>query len=524
MTRSYRKNTLRTFKSTASRFAAVFAIVALGVGFLAGLNATPIDMKESMERYMDDGNFYDLRIVSTLGLTDEDVDALRQVEGVRQVQPGYSADLLVEVDGDTVVSRVHSLPVPENNTINQLNLVEGRLPEKSGECVIEASYTKKQSNYTVGTKLVVDKANEDLDTKLSTTEYTVVGIVHNANYFSFEREPASVGNGTVKLVFYIPQQDFAYEAYTEVYLTAEGALEQDSLGDAYQTNIDTVKANVEAIADARCEARYDGIIADARAELDDAWAEYNDAKADADQQLADAAAELADGKRQLADGQKEVDDGERQYADGLNELTSNEALLNDGAAQLADAEAQLKDAEAQLQAGEDELAANAPKLEAARKQLEDGQAQYEAGLKQYNDGLAQIETAEKQLADAKAQLDANADAYQQGIAAFAEKLGVDAAQVDAFIGWLAQNCDANGTQPPQTVEELWQAIQNYGGLTIPAGLTQEQVDAIRAQANDLLAAIDEIPADTLPEEQQQRLQEARTYIAAVADAADPAAR
>ena len=143
MTRSYRKNTLRTFKSTASRFAAVFAIVALGVGFLAGLNATPIDMKESMERYMDDGNFYDLRIVSTLGLTDEDVDALRQVEGVRQVQPGYSADLLVEVDGDTVVSRVHSLPAPENNTINQLNLVEGRLPEKSGECVIEASYTKK---------------------------------------------------------------------------------------------------------------------------------------------------------------------------------------------------------------------------------------------------------------------------------------------------------------------------------------------------------------------------------------------
>ena len=523
MTRSYRKNTLRTFKSTISRFAAVFAIVALGVGFLAGLNATPIDMKESMERYMDDGNFYDLRVVSTLGLTDDDVAALQQVEGVRQVQPGYSADLLVEVDGDTVVSRAHSLPTPENNTINRLNLVDGRLPEKSGECVVEASSTKKQSAYTVGTKLVVGKANEDLDTKLNTTEYTVVGIVHNANYFSFEREPASVGNGTVKLVFYIPQQDFAYEAYTEVYLTAEGALEQDSLGDAYQTNIDIVKANVEAIADARCEARYDGIIADARAELDDAWAEYNDAKADADQQLADAAAELADGKQQLADGQKEVDDGERQYADGLNELTSNEALLNDGAAQLADAETQLRDAEAQLQAGEEKLAANAPKLEAARKQLEDGQAQYEAGLQQYNDGLAQIEAAEKQLADAKAQLDANADAYQQGIQTFADKLGLDAAQVDAFIGWLAEQCNANGTQPPQTVEELWQAIQDYGGLTIPAGLTQEQVDAIRAQANDLLAAIDAIPADTLPEEQQQRLQEARTYIAAVADAADPAA-
>ena len=373
MTRSYRKNTLRTFKNTISRFAAVFAIVALGVGFLAGLNATPIDMKESMERYMDDGNFYDLRVVSTLGLTDEDVAALGRVDGVRQVQPGYSADLLVEVNGDTIVSRTHSLPAPDNNTINRLDLVEGRLPQTSGECVVEASSTKQQT-YPVGTRLVVSEANEDLDTKLNTTEYTVVGIVHNANYFSFEREPASVGNGTVKLVFYIPQQDFAYEAYTEVYLTAAGALEQDSLDDVYQTNIDTVKANVEAIADARCEARYNGIIADARAELDDAWAEYNDAKAEADQQLADAAAELADGRQQLADGQKEVDDGERQYLDGLNELTANEAQLNDGAAQLADAETQLRDAEAQLQAGEEELAANAPKLEAARKQLEEGQA------------------------------------------------------------------------------------------------------------------------------------------------------
>lgn len=147
-----------------------------------------------------------MRIVSTLGLTDEDGGRLAARWRRSPGTPGYSADLLVEVEGDTVVSRVHSLPAPENNTINQLNLVEGRLPEKSGECVIEASYTKKQSTYTVGTKLVVDKANEDLDTKLSTTEYTVVGIVHNANYFSFEREPASVGNGTVKLVFYIPQQ------------------------------------------------------------------------------------------------------------------------------------------------------------------------------------------------------------------------------------------------------------------------------------------------------------------------------
>lgn len=524
MTRSYRKNTLRTFKNTLSRFAAVFAIVALGVGFLAGLSGTPIDMKESMERYMDDADFYDLRVVSTLGLTDEDVAALGQVDGVREVQPGYSADLLVEADGDTIVSRAHSLPAPDNNTINRLRLVDGRLPAASGECVVEAGAMELNPTYPIGTRLVVSSANEALDTKLDTTVYTVVGIVHNANYFSFEREPASVGNGTVKLVFYIPQQDFAFEAYTEIYLTAEGALAQDSLGDDYRDTVDAVKARVEGIADARCEARYNGIVDEARAELDDAWAEYNDAKAEADRQLADAAAELADGRQQLADGQREVDDGERQYADGLNELASNEALLNDGAAQLAEAEAQLRAAEAQLQAGEEELAANAPRLEAARRQLEDGQAQYEAGLRQYNDGLAQLDAAEKQLAEAKAQLDANAAAYEDGIRTMADAMGVDAEQLDAFIGWLAQSCDANGTQPPQNAEELWQALQEYGDLTIiPANMTQEQVDAIRTQAGDLLTVIDAIPTDTLPEEQKQRLQEARAHIAAIADAADPAA-
>src|SRR5699024_10749074 len=150
MTRTYRKNILRTFKSARSRFAAIFSIVALGVGFLAGLNATPIDMEESMEKYMDDGNFYDLRIVSTMGLTDEDVSALEQVDGVAQVQPGYSADLLVEAGEDVVVSRLLSVPPEDEDAINKLTLVEGRLPETSGDCVVEAGATLGGSAYPVG--------------------------------------------------------------------------------------------------------------------------------------------------------------------------------------------------------------------------------------------------------------------------------------------------------------------------------------------------------------------------------------
>ena len=470
MTRSYRKNILRTLKSGRSRFLAIFSIVALGVGFLAGLNATPIDMKESMERYMDDANFYDLRIVSTLGLTDGDVEALRQVEGVEQVQPAYSADLLVDAGEDVLVSRLQSLPPEGEDAINRLVLAEGRLPERSGECVIEASAGLTGSGYPVGTKLTVDAGNEDLDTKLACTEYTVVGVVHNANYCSFEREPASVGNGTVELLMYLLPEDFAYEAYTEIYVTAAGALAQDSMGDAYTATVEAVQDRVEDIQQARCDARYEEIRADAQAEIDDAWAEYYDAEAEAQQELADAAQELEDGRRELADGQQEYEDGEREYADGAQEIADNEALVNDGAAQLEEGRQELLDSQAQLEEGEAELAANLPTLEEARRKLEDGQAQYEAGLQQYNDALAQIEEGERQLAEGKTQLDQAEETYQDGVEQTAQQVSellqeqlpglsveVTAEQVQGFIDWLNED-----DQPvPDSYEDLLDALDTY---------------------------------------------------------------
>ena len=288
MPRTYNKNVIRTFRSTRSRFFAIFSIVALGVGFLAGLSATPVDMKESMERYMDDSNFYDLRVVSTLGLTDEDVQALQQVSGVQQVQPAYSADLLVQTGDDSAVARAHSLPPDAEDAINQLVLTEGRMPQSPDECLVEVGATGLNPTYPVGTVFTVTAENVDLDSKLNRTRFTVVGLVHNSNYFSYEREPASVGSGAVQVVMYLQPEAFAYEAYTEIYLTAAGAKAQNSLTDAYRQTVQTVADNLAAIQDVRCQARYDGLLADARAELDDAWQQYYEAKADADAQLADA--------------------------------------------------------------------------------------------------------------------------------------------------------------------------------------------------------------------------------------------
>lgn len=491
MTRTYRKNVLRTFKSARSRFVAIFSIVALGVGFLAGLNATPLDMEESMERYLDDGNFYDLRIVSSMGLTDEDVTALEQVEDIQTVQPAYSADLLVEAGEDVVVGRLHSLPPEGEEAINQLTLVEGRLPQNSGECVVEAGDDVNNGEYPVGSVLTVSSENEELDTKLACTSYTVVGVVHNTNYFSFEREPASVGSGTVELVMYLLPEDFAYETYTEIYVTAEGALEQNSMAEEYEATVEAVQTRVEAIQDERCQARYDEIRGEAQAEIDDAWQEYYDAEEEAEQELADAAQELADGRQELADGEQEYLDGEQEYADGVQELVDNEAKVNDGIVQLEEGRQELLDNQKKLEDGEAELAENEPKLAEARKKLEDGQAEYEAGLKQYQDGLAQIEDGEQQLAAGKAELESQEEVYSKGLEDMATEITdmlqqqypglpieVKGENIQDYVDWF----DEKGYDAPQSYEELLAYTdeylkENYPGITLPLVPAYQEIQA-----------------------------------------------
>lgn len=476
MPRTYNKNVIRTFRSTRSRFFAIFSIVALGVGFLAGLSATPVDMKESMERYMDDSNFYDLRVVSTLGLTDEDVQALQQVSGVQQVQPAYSADLLVQTGDDSAVARAHSLPPDAEDAINQLVLTEGRMPQSPDECLVEVGATGLNPTYPVGTVFTVTAENVDLDSKLNRTRFTVVGLVHNSNYFSYEREPASVGSGAVQVVMYLQPEAFAYEAYTEIYLTAAGAKEQNSLTDAYRQTVQTVADNLAAIQDARCQARYDGLLADARAELDDAWQQYYEAKADADAQLADAAAELADGRKQLQDGKNKLADGQRQY--------------NDGKAQ----------------------------LENGTNQMLDGQAQLNDALGQWLQADAQWQQSKQDLDAAKAQLDENEPAYRDGVQQLADALGTDAAEVDKLAADLAAYCIAQGITPPTDAQGMLALLSTYGkGLPLPQ-FSDEQLTQLRAGAAELLTRLDSIPADALPDDQKALLTEVRALVQAAADA------
>ena len=515
MTRSYRKNIRRTFKHTKSRFIAIFSIIALGVGFLAGLNATPVDMKESMEAYMDDANFYDIRIVSTLGLTDDDVSALSAIDGVKDVQPAYNADLLVQTGDDTVVARAHSLPITtgkedtekstsslstdgdtatdEQDTINKLFLVDGHMPEKSGECVVEAGANDMASAYPIGSKLVISPENEDLDSKLSTTEYEVVGIVHSANYFSFEREPASVGNGRVNLLMYLLPEDYAFTAYTEIYLTVDGALAANSLGDDYDPLVDTVKNKIEAIQELRCQTRYDEIYDEAQQKIDDAWDSYNEAKEEADQKLSDARAELTDGEKELADGQTEYEQGEADYADALSQIAENEQKLADGEIQLGDAKRKLQEADARISNNETLLEQNEAKLNAAKTELDDGQAQYDNGMTAYQSGKKQLEAGQAQLDNAKKQLDTAKESYQSGLAGCAQGMtsllpSMTADGLDGFLAFLSDK----GYGAPQTTTAFLQDMAEYG-VSLPT-VSANSIEAayLEQGISQLLPAISQL--------------------------------
>lgn len=515
MTRSYRKNIRRTFKHTKSRFIAIFSIIALGVGFLAGLNATPVDMKESMEAYMDDANFYDIRIVSTLGLTDDDVSALSAIDGVKDVQPAYNADLLVQTGDDTVVARAHSLPITTGkeetekstsslstdgntatnaqDTINKLFLVDGHMPEKSGECVVEAGANDMASAYPIGSKLVISPENEDLDSKLSTTEYEVVGIVHSANYFSFEREPASVGNGRVNLLMYLLPEDYAFTAYTEIYLTVDGALAANSLGDDYDPLVDTVKNKIEAIQELRCQTRYDEIYDEAQQKIDDAWDSYHEAKEEADQKLSDAKAELTDGEKELADGQTEYEQGEADYADALSQIAENEQKLADGEIQLGNARRKLQEADARISNSETLLEQNEAKLNAAKTELDKGQAQYDNGMNAYQSGKKQLDDGQAQLDAAKKQLDTAKESYRSGLAGCAQGMtsllpSMTADGLDGFLAFLSDK----GYGAPQTTTTFLQDMAEYGVSLPTVSANSAEAAYLEQGISQLLPAISQL--------------------------------
>lgn len=461
------KDTLREIRRTFSRFLSIFAIVAIGVSFFAGIKATGSDMKITADKYFDEYHLMDIRLVSTIGLNDDDINAVKNVSGIEGISPSYSMDAMVNVKDRDLVLKVLALPAGRINNIdesyiNRTKLVEGRYPEKPGECVTEKGKIIG-SGMSVGSKIKLSSGSDkDINESLKVNEFTIVGIVETPYYISFERGTSTIGNGKVNSFIMIPQDDFKISVYTDIFLTVKGALDALCYDDNYDNIIEPVNKALEDIGKDRSQTRYDEIITDANEKLDESKKELADAEEKQKTELADGAAKLDDFRKQIADGQRElrikknefnntvkeaeakiadvykqIEDGENEYSIKLQafndarkqadielpiaeekiaaaemEIDKSQTQLNQlkgavsagqytSGAQKAAMEAQIKDGEGQLTYARAQLEGSKAELNVKKKSLSDGEAMLAAFRKTLDDSKGQLEDQTKVLDDSK---------------------------------------------------------------------------------------------------------------------------
>lgn len=400
------KEFFREIRGSRNRFISILVIVTLGVAFFSGVRAASPDMKLSADTYYDEANLMDIRVLSTLGLTDEDVDALREIAGVKSVEPSYSADVLCHLDDSQPV--LHLMAVTGN--MNQVTVTEGRKPEKADEILLDERFMKS-NELEIGDSVALfsGEEDEDIEDTLSVTEYTIVGSGTSPFYLSLDRGTSTIGNGSVGGFGILLPESFSMAAYSEIYLTVEGAEDELCYEEDYEDLIDTVKERIEDISDQQCEIRYASIRADGQEDIDEAKQEIADAR----KKLADAEKELEDGKKKIQDGKDELNEKEKELEDGKSQLSSEKKTLESGKSQIASAWQELRNQKivlnqklAELQAVKNQLAQKEKELAEGEQKLAEGEMQASEGEQQLNQAKAELESAEAVLAEKKETVEA----------------------------------------------------------------------------------------------------------------------
>ncbi|MBD5474496.1 MAG: FtsX-like permease family protein [Lachnospiraceae bacterium] len=420
------KTTIREIKASFGRYLAILAIVMLGVGLFAGLKITKPAMITTQNAYLREQNFFDFRLLSTIGFTDDDVEKLSHMDEVADIEGTISLDALCAIGGENeAVYKIHALP----EKINKIELTAGRMPQAENECVLDAA---KYSIEMLGSAFTVtDDNDEDTLDMFWNRTYTVVGIARSPYYMNFERGTTSIGEGRVEAFAYVPMAAFDSEYLTEVFVTLNE--KYDVYTDEYEDYIDAVQDGVEQKTEEVVNERYQGLIDEAQEKIDDAQTELDDKSAEAKEELDTAWQEILDGEAEIEEHEQEIADGKEQIAQARDTIKEQRSALDEQEEQLAAMEAmmtsgqygigaqmqaymaQLAEGRAQIQAGREQLAAaeaeltsreaelaeGEEELEQAREDLEEGKAEYEDAKKEFEEEIAD---AQEKIDDARAEL------------------------------------------------------------------------------------------------------------------------
>ena len=381
--KALRKDTVREIRKSLSRFLSIVAIIALGICFFGGVKSTSPSMKYTANQYFEAQKLADIHLVSTYGFTDDDVAALKKVEGVAAVTPAYSTDVIVENGEKRPVFKV--LAVPAKDGLNQPLLLEGRMPEKDNECVIEMPDTTGphtgRNAYSIGStiRMSPEVGEKKLEDTLSQSEYTVVGYIRSPQYISIERGSTSVGSGDVSFYMMVKPEVFKSERYTDAYVYSTASADGVSAYSAeYKDAVSDLEKRLETVGYDRLQINYDDIMTTGTQEIDKAKRELLDAQTTFDNEIAKAEQQLREAEQQIADGEAELAEGQRSYDEMVVSTTRT----------LNEKQAELQNAETQWNTGQ--------------QQYTDGQSQYEQNKAAFDAGKPE---AEKQIADKKAELD-----------------------------------------------------------------------------------------------------------------------
>ena len=469
-------------RKSKARFISIFLIVALGVAFFSGIQASSPDMRYSGDAYYEAAKLMDLKIQGTLGLTQRDVKAVSDIDDVELAEGSYSTDVMSGEDDARKVLHLESI----SSNFNLLTADEGRIPEKSGEIFLDKPFAKNRG-YKIGDTISV---SEDGDSELlKKTTYTVVGIGSSPLYISFNRGNTTLGSGEVSGFGYILPEDFEQEAFTQIYIMVHESGDVISYTDAYDNLIRKIQKRVEGIEKEQCSLRYDEIVAEANEKLDDARKELEDGKKESEEKLGDAKKKLDDGQKKYEDGKKEYEDGKQQLSDAKKELTDGKQQLADGRKQIEDGWSQLNSAKQQVEDGLSQLNTARSQLADSEAQINEKQAELTAGYEQLtaakqqvSDGEVQLREAEKTLESKQAELDSGREQLETGKNTIKETK-------TALTGQKEQ-CEAGLVQVSEGESQISSSEEALSGQQAQLDELTSQKEALSSQAAELQAQYD----------------------------------
>lgn len=374
MKRALLKDSVKEIKNTYKRFISILLMAFLGVGFFAGIRATSPDMVDTIDKYYDTQNVYDIQVISTLGLTEKDLAEIKKIENVEQASGSYEIDGKIEVNDEELVTKFIAI-----DEINKPVLLDGDLPKNSNECLVETSFLKF-TDKKIGDIVNVDIENSTNDdgeeiAYLNESELKIVGTVQSPLYVSRDRGTSKLGAGKVNYYMYISKDNInAKDIYTNIYVTAKDAKEYKTSSEKYEEYIESVKSNIENIKEKREQARHDELVENANKKVLEAEDELNKKK--------------EEGQQELKNAENKIEDARTKIQSGENQINANKQKADK---EFANAKKQIDTAKAQIEAGKQELNTKEVEAENQFTELEKQKQELQSNLEQVNIGVQVIQ-------------------------------------------------------------------------------------------------------------------------------------